>query len=72
MALRCKQAAHAIEMYSYSLTGMQVHHNPGIAVCERGTEGMNATEEFATEYGSRMMPNDTTGETNVTCVRCGM
>ena len=51
---------------------MQVHHNPGIAVCEHGTEGMNATGEFAAEYSSGMMANDTTGETNVTCVRCGM
>ena len=60
-------------MHGYCLTGMQVHLNPGIAVCERGTEETNATGElFAAEYGSGMMANDTTGERNVTCVRCGM
>jgi len=59
-------------MFDYSLTGLQVHSNPGIAVCEHGTEGMNATGEFAAEYGSGIMANDTNGEINVTCVRCGM
>ena len=60
-------------MHGYCLTGMQVHLNPGIAVCERGTEKTNATGElFAAEYGSGMMTNGTTGERNVTCVRCGM
>ena len=51
---------------------MKVFSNPGIAVCERGTEGMNATGEFTAESGSGLLANVTTGERNVTCVRCGM
>ena len=41
-------------------------------MCNNGTEEMNATGEFAAEYGSGMMANDTTGEINGMCVRCGM
>ena len=55
---------------------MQVLRNPGIAVCENGTEGINTTEEFmsisSSGSGSGMMSNDTTGQRNMTCVTCGM
>ena len=50
---------------------MKVLSDPGIAVCERGTEGMNTTGEFTAESGSGMLANITIGDRNVTCVRCG-
>ena len=46
----------------YFLVGLKVFSNPGIVICENGTE-------YTAE--SKMMVNDTTAERNVTCFMCG-
>ena len=65
---------HSIASTYYSnigiLTGMQVFSNPLITACEQ-TEVMNSTGEFTAERTSGMMANDTAGEGNETCIRCG-
>ena len=62
-----------VRFMAYFLSGLQIFSNPGISVCENKTDRVNSDGELTagSGHGSEMIADDTTGERNVICVKCG-